>query len=44
MFYKGSMNETTGDQAKRECEAMEAVLASVHNEETARFISTFMNE
>ena len=38
MCYKSSENVATGYQAKLECEAMEAVLASVRDEETARFI------
>ena len=43
MCYKGSSNGATGGQAKSECEALQAVLASVYNEETATFIHTLMN-
>ena len=43
MCYKGSANRATADQAKSECEALQAVLASVHNEETATYINTLMN-
>ena len=43
MCYKRSMNEVIGDQAKLECEAMEAVLASVRDEEAARFIMDLLN-
>ena len=43
MCYKGSANQATAGQAKSECEALRAVLASVHNGETATFINTLMN-
>ena len=43
MCYKGSKGVVNGDQARRQCESMEAVLVSIHNENTARLISTLMD-
>ena len=43
MCYKASEQAVTGDQAKLDCEAMEAVLASVHDEETVNFIRNLLD-
>ena len=42
MCYKASENTATGDDAKVKCEAMQAVLAFVHSEDTARFLGNIM--
>ena len=42
MCYKGSMDRATGDVARLECEAIQALLASVHDEETAIVILNLM--
>ena len=42
MCYNGSVNPMKWDEARLECEAQQAVLASVHDEDTARFIKNYM--
>ena len=42
MCYRGSETAVGGEQAKLECEALQAVLASVHDAETAGFIDDFV--
>ena len=42
MCYRGSENVVDGEQAKLACEDRQAVLASVHDQETAEFIDNFM--
>ena len=43
MCYTASVKKTTGDKARVECEAMQAVLASVHDEHMATFIVNLTN-
>ena len=42
MCFKGSVHEVTGEEAMIGCEAEQAVLASVHNDETANFIDNLL--
>ena len=43
MCYKGSQDRVVWEEAKLECEAMQAVLAFLHNEEVISFIHSLVS-